>query len=154
RHVQAHVHNTLAGLAWMAGDPVEHADTARRLSSEGGAVEEIGRSSVNGSEGYECLARPEDAIRLAQEGIDISSHWGITDFAVYLSVSVAGWKLRLGEPAAAARRWANAEPSGGTVAAAWYQVAGLLSTLRGDFAQADRDLDRAAELARGVGGPE
>src|SRR5262249_59000382 len=32
RNVQAHVHNTLAGLAWMAGDPVEHADTARRLA--------------------------------------------------------------------------------------------------------------------------
>ena len=57
-------------------------------------------------------------------------------------------------PDAAARLWADAEPSGGTVAAAWYQVAGLLSTLRGQLAQADRDLDHAAELALGVGGPE
>ena len=109
---------------------------------------------VNGSEGYEYLGRTEDAIRLAQEGIDISSHWGITDFAVYLSVSVAAWKLRLGDTEAAARLWADAEPSGGTVAAAWYQVAGLLSTLRGQLAQANRDLDHAAELALGVGGPE
>jgi len=153
-HVQAHVHNTLAGLGWMAGDAVEHAATARRLSSELGAVEEIGRSYVNGSEGYEYLGRTEDAIRLAQEGIDISSHWGITDFAVYLSASVATWKLRLGDPDAAARLWADADPSGSTVAAAWYQVAGLLSTLRGQFEQADRELGRAAELALGVGGPE
>jgi DNA-binding CsgD family transcriptional regulator/tetratricopeptide (TPR) repeat protein len=138
----------------MAGNAVEHAATARRLSSELGAVEEIGRSYVNGSEGYEYLGRTEDAIRLAQEGIDISSHWGITDFAVYLSASVATWKLRLGDPDAAARLWADADPSGGTVAAAWYQVAGLLSTLRGQFEQADRELGHAAELALGVGGPE
>jgi DNA-binding NarL/FixJ family response regulator len=154
RHVQAHVHNTLAGLGWMAGDAVEHAATARQLSSEIGAVEEIGRSYVNGSEGYEYLGRTEDAIRLAQEGIDSSSHWGMTDFAVYLSASVALWKLRLGDPEAAARLWADAAPSGGTVAAAWYQVAGLLSTLRGEFAQADSELERASELAAGVGGPE
>ncbi|MGZ4180186.1 MAG: helix-turn-helix transcriptional regulator [Solirubrobacteraceae bacterium] len=154
RHVQAHVHNTLAGMGWMAGDAVEHAAIARRLSSELGAVEEIGRSYVNGSEGYEYLGRTEDAIRLAQEGIDTASHWGITDFAVYLSASVASWKLRLGDPDTAARLWADAAPRGGTVAAAWYQVAGLLSTLRGEFAQADRELEYAAELALGVGGPE
>jgi tetratricopeptide (TPR) repeat protein len=118
RHVKAHVHNTLAGLAWMAGDAIEHAAIARRLSSEIGAVEEIGRSYVNGSEGYEYLGRTEEAIRLAQEGIDIASHWGITDFAVYLSVSVASWKLRLGDADAAAELWADATPSGGTVAAA------------------------------------
>jgi DNA-binding CsgD family transcriptional regulator len=154
RHVQAHVHNTLAGLGWMAGDAVEHAATARRLSSEVGAVEEIGRSYVNGSEGYEYLGRTEDAIRLAQEGIDIASHWGITDFAVYLSASVAAWSLRLGDVDTAARLWADAAPMGGTVAASWYEVAGLVSTLRGEFSQADRELERAAELALGVGGPE
>ncbi|MGZ4230017.1 MAG: helix-turn-helix transcriptional regulator [Solirubrobacteraceae bacterium] len=154
RDVQAHVHNTLAGLGWKAGDAVEHAAIARRLASELGNLEEIGRSYVNGSEAYEYLGLTEDAIRLAQEGIEIASNWGITAYTVYLSASVALWRLRIGDPNTAARLWADAAPRGGTVAAAWYQVAGLLSTLRGDFARADGELEHAAELALGVGGPE
>jgi DNA-binding CsgD family transcriptional regulator/tetratricopeptide (TPR) repeat protein len=154
RNVQAHVHNTLAGLGWVSGDAVEHAATARRLAIELGNVEEIGRSYVNGSEAYEFVGRTEDAIRLAQEGIDLAAEWGMADYAVYLTGSVALWSLRLGDPDPATRMWADAEPRGGTVAAAWYQVAGLLSTLRGDFAAADRELEYAAELAVGVGGPE
>ena len=154
RLIQAHVHNTLAGLAWMAGDPVEHAAIARKIATEIGAVDEIGRSYVNGSEALEFAGRIDEAVLLAQEGVDLAPRWGMADYAVYLTQSVAGWNLRLGEFDEVARRWAEAEPRGGTVAAAWYQVAGLLSTARGDFTTADTELARAEQLARGVGGPE
>src|SRR5262249_18488513 len=78
----------------------------------------------------------------------------MTAYTVYLLASVALWKLRLGDLDTAAQLWADAAPRGGTVAAAWYELAGMLSTLRGEFDEADRQLADAAELALGVGGPE
>jgi DNA-binding CsgD family transcriptional regulator len=155
RLIQASVHNTLTGLAWLSGDPVEHAAIARRIASEIEAVDEIGRSYVNGSEALEFEGRIEEAVALAQEGVDLSPRWGMADYAAYLSCAVGAWKLRLGELDEVERLWADTEPSGRSVAATvWYQVAGLLATARGDLAQADVELGRAAELALGVGGPE
>ena len=154
RLVQAHVHNTLAGLAWLAGDPVEHAATARRLAFELGAVEEIGRSYANGSEALEFVGRTEEAIALAEEGIAAAPRWGLHDFVVYLTSSVAGWQLRLGRFEEAERLCADASPRGHTAAAPRRLTVGQLATARGDFSQAEAELEQAEKLARGLGGPE
>jgi class 3 adenylate cyclase/tetratricopeptide (TPR) repeat protein len=154
RLVQAHVHNTLSGLGWLAGDPVEHAAAARTIAFELGAVEEIGRSYANGSEAFDYVGRTEDAIALAEEGIEAAPHWGLHDFVVYLTSSIAGWQLRLGRFAEAERLCADTTPRGHTAAAPRRLTLGQLATARGQFAVAEVELGLAEELARGLGGPE
>jgi class 3 adenylate cyclase/tetratricopeptide (TPR) repeat protein len=154
RLVQAHVHNTLAGLAWLAGDPVEHAAIARRIAFELGAVEEIGRSYANGSEALELAGHVEEAIALAEEGIAAAPRWGLHDFVVYLTSSIAGWQLRLGRFEEAERLCADATPRGNVAAAPRIRTAGQLATARGEFSRAETQLERAEKLARGAGGPE
>jgi class 3 adenylate cyclase/tetratricopeptide (TPR) repeat protein len=154
RLVQAHVHNTLAGLGWSFGDPVEHAASARRIAFELGAVEEIGRSYANGSEALDYAGRTEDAIALAEEGIAAAPRWGLHDFVVYLTSSVAGWQVRLGRFEEAVRLCEDATPRGPTAAAPRHHTLGQLASIRGDFSTAEFELRRAEELARGIGGPE
>jgi class 3 adenylate cyclase/tetratricopeptide (TPR) repeat protein len=154
RLVQAQVHNTLAGLGWSFGDPIEHAATARRIAFELGAIEEIGRSYANGSEALDYVGWTEDAIALAQEGIAAAPRWGLHDFVLYLSASVAGWQLRLGRHEEARRLCEETTPRGHTAAAPRHRTLGRLAFLGGEFATAEAELRRAEELARGLGGPE
>jgi class 3 adenylate cyclase/tetratricopeptide (TPR) repeat protein len=154
RYVQAHVHNTLSGLGWTAGDPVEHAATARSIAFELGAVEEIGRSYANGSEALDYAGRVEEAIALAEEGIAAAPRWGLHDFVVYLTSSLASWKLRRGEFDEVGRLCEEAMPRGHTAAAPRHHTNGRLALARGELAQAESELERAEELARGLGGPE
>jgi class 3 adenylate cyclase/tetratricopeptide (TPR) repeat protein len=154
RFVQAHVHNTLAGLGGSFGDPVEHAASARTIAFELGAVEEIGRSYANGSEALDYAGRTEDAIGLAEEGIAAAPRWGLHDFVMYLTSSVAGWLVRLGRLEEAGRLCEDPTPRGPTAAAPRHHTLGQLATIRGEFSTAQVELQRAEELARGVGGPE
>jgi tetratricopeptide (TPR) repeat protein len=117
-------------------------------------VEEIGRSYANGSEGLEYAGRVEEAIALAEEGIAAAPHWGLHDFVVYLTSSLASWKLRRGEFDEVVRLCEEAMPRGHTAAAPRHHTVGRLALARGDFAQAESELERAEELARGLGGPE
>ena len=154
RFVEAHVHNTLAGLGWAHGDPVDHGAQARAIAVELGAVEEIGRSYANASEGLEQAGRLEDAIALAQDGIALAPRWGMYDFIFYLRYAIAGWLLRLGRIDQAARLVADETPHGRSAAAPWHEVKGRLALARGDFATAERELELAREIAHGLGGPE
>jgi tetratricopeptide (TPR) repeat protein len=154
RLVQAHVHNTLAGLGWSFGDPIEHAATARRIAFELGAIEEIGRSYANGSEALDYVGRTEDAIALAQEGIAAAPRWGLRDFVLYLSASVAGWQLPRGRHEEARRLCEETTPRGHTAAAPRHRTLGRLASVGGEFATAEVELRRAEELARGLGGAE
>ncbi|HEY4279264.1 MAG TPA: LuxR C-terminal-related transcriptional regulator, partial [Conexibacter sp.] len=154
RFTEAHVHNTLAGLGWAFGDPLAHAEAARSIAEDLGAVEEIGRSYANGSEALELSGRLDDAITLAQEGIALAPRWGMYDFIFYLTYSIAGWQLRLGRIAEADALIGEGTPGGRSAAAPRHEVKGRLALLRGDFAEADAELERAQRLARGLGGPE
>lgn len=154
RLVEAHVHNTLSGLGWLGGDPIEHAETARTIAFEIGAVEEIGRSYGNGSEALEAVGRIEEAIALAEEGIALAPEWGLHDFVVYLTANIAMWELRLGRFEAVERRLADVTPRGHTAAAPWHEALGRVALARGEFSEAEVELTRAEELSRGLGGPE
>ena len=154
RFVEAHVHNTMAGLGWAYGDPLAHAARGRELALELGAVEEIGRSYANASEGLELAGRLEDAIALAEEGIALAPRWGMYDFVFYLTYAIAGWKLRLGRIEEARRMVGEESPGGRSAAAPHHEVKGRLALLRGDLDEADAELERARAIARGLGGPE
>ena len=154
RFVEAHVHNTFAGLGWAAGDPLEHAARARAIATELGAVEEIGRSYANGSEALELAGRLDDAIALAEEGIALAPRWGMYDFIFYLRCSIAGWQLRRGRIAEAVRLVGDEAPRGRSATAPHYEARGRLAMLRGDFAAAERELEQAREISFGLGGPE
>ncbi len=151
---EARVLNTMAGLGWACGDPVENAARARSLSRELGAVEEIGRSYANGSEGLDAQGRTREAIALAEEGIADAPRWGLHDFVQYLGSNIAVWKFRSGE-------WGDVErlvDESATGGAAWatprYAIAGRLAMARGEFDAADAELEAALPMARGLGGPE
>jgi len=154
RYVEAHVHNTMAGLGFAYGDPIEHARRAREIALELGAVEEIGRSYANASEGLEQAGRLEEAIALAQEGIALAPRWGMYDFIFYLAYAIAGWQLRLGRVEEAERLLGDEVPGGRSAAAPRHEVIGRIALLRGDFTTADAELDRAQAIADGLGGPE
>src|SRR5437764_15454100 len=68
-----------------------------------GAAEEVGRSYANGSEGLDYMGRTGEAIKLAEEGIAAFPRWGLQDFVLYMTFSIAGWKFRLGRFAEAER---------------------------------------------------
>jgi class 3 adenylate cyclase/tetratricopeptide (TPR) repeat protein len=154
RLVQAQVHNTLAGLGGLAGDSVAHATTAREIATSVDAIEEIGRSYANGSEALEYDGRVEEAIALAQEGIAAAPRWGMRDYIVYLNFNVAGWQLRLGRLAEAERICNEVTPRGHTAAASRHRILGELAAARGELDVARAELERAAELAKGMGGVE
>ncbi|MCW2954437.1 MAG: transcriptional regulator, LuxR family, partial [Conexibacter sp.] len=154
RFVEAHVLNTLAGLGWRFGDPLEHAARAREIAVELGAVEEIGRSYANGSEALEATGRIDDAIALAEDGIALAPRWGMYDFIFYLTYSIAGWQLRRGRIEEAERRVGEGTPGGRSAAAPRHEVKGRLALQRGDFAEAEAELELAQRIARGLGGPE
>jgi DNA-binding CsgD family transcriptional regulator len=154
RLVQAHVHNTLAGLGWLGGDPIEHAAIARQIAFDICAVEEIGRSYANGSEALEAAGRTEEAIRLAEEGIALAPEWGLHDFVVYLTSSIAMWQLRLGRFEEVERLLTEITPRGHTAAAPRHEALGRMAMARGEFSVAEAELARAEELSRGLGGPE
>ncbi|ADB48839.1 helix-turn-helix transcriptional regulator [Conexibacter woesei] len=154
RSVEAHVHNTLAGLGWAHGDPVDHAARARAIAVELGAVEEIGRSYANASEGLEQAGRLQDAITLAQDGIALAPRWGMYDFIFYLRYAIAGWLLRLGRIEQAEQLVGDETPHGRSAAAPWHEVKGRLALARGDFATAEHELELARAIAHGLGGPE
>lgn len=131
RLVQAQVHNTLAGLGWLASDPVAHAATARQIAIDTGAVEEDWRSYANGSEALEYSGRVEEAIALAREGIAAAPRWGMRDFVVYLSFNMAGWLLRLGRFDEVERICAEVTPRGNIALAPRQRILGQLATARG-----------------------
>lgn len=155
RLAEARALNTMAGCGWRAGDPFENASRALSIARELGAVEEIGRSYANGSEALEARGRIRDAIAFAEEGIAVAPRWGLQDFVMYLSSSIAVWKFRLGEWEAVDRLIAEAPHIGsGSAAAPRHAIAGKLATARGDYAAAEAELTLAEPMARGMGGPE
>ncbi len=155
RYAEARVLNTMAGVGWAAGVPLENASDALSIARELGAVEEIGRSYANGSENLEAEGRVRDAIAFAEEGIADAPRWGLQDFVQYLSSSVAVWKFRLGEWQEVDRLIAETSEDGSRASAApRHGIAGLLAMARGDYAAAEAELVLAEPISRGMGGPE
>lgn len=156
RAVEANALNTLAIKSSGQGDYERAVDTAARardIARRLGAVEEVGRSYVNGSDALDQAGRVAESIALAQEGIEIGRALGVDRvFGDFLRSDVVGRLLRTG-------RWADADqlllelseraPSG-LALALMHENRGFLEAERGQFDAAARDIDQAERLFSGM----
>jgi class 3 adenylate cyclase/tetratricopeptide (TPR) repeat protein len=154
--VEANALNTLVIKSSGEGDfdrAVQTAARARELARRLGAVEEVGRSYVNGSDALDQAGRVAESIALAQEGVELVRTLGADRvFGDFLRADVLGRLIRTG-------RWADADqlllefgerPLTGLAQALLHDNRGLLEAERGQFDAAARDIDQAEKLFSGM----
>jgi DNA-binding CsgD family transcriptional regulator len=104
--IEAHALNTVAATYCHRGEPgrgVEATSEAREIANRLGLIEEIGRSYANGGDALDQAGRVEEAIALAQEGIERCQELGAgRGFGGFLRGEIAFRYLRSG-------RWAEAD---------------------------------------------
>jgi class 3 adenylate cyclase/tetratricopeptide (TPR) repeat protein len=156
RAVEANALNTIGANHTGEGDDeraVQAIVEARRIAIELGDVEEVARSYVNGSDALDEAGRMPESIALTLEGIRVAHELGLERaFGDFLRAELAARMLRVA-------RWSEADellqelsegaPTGLSIAML-HSTRGLLAAEQGQFAAAERDLERARELFSGM----
>jgi DNA-binding CsgD family transcriptional regulator/tetratricopeptide (TPR) repeat protein len=150
RLTEANILNSL-GPTEASDTALEQLARALRIADELGATEEIGRAYVNTTHVLDELGRIDEAVVYAGECRDRMRRWGIErEAGNFLASDTADRLRRLG-------RWDESEhlgrevldqPVTGVTALVTHHAVGALAAERGDFAEAERHLLRAAEIGR------
>ncbi|MFT3865185.1 MAG: DUF2791 family P-loop domain-containing protein [Solirubrobacterales bacterium] len=156
--IEAHALNTLTAIHSSGGEyqrGVEAAATARRIALGLDLVVEVGRGYVNGSDALDQAGRIDDAIALAEEGIEVCERLGARrSFGDFLAAEITNRQLRSGRWSEAERAMAEIEerrPSGIVEGQVSLQLAQLAAD-RGDLEEASRQAARARDVVVRSGG--
>jgi DNA-binding CsgD family transcriptional regulator/tetratricopeptide (TPR) repeat protein len=150
RLAEANILNSL-GPAEASEVALEQLALALRIAEELGATEEIGRAYVNTTHVLDELGRIDEAVAYAEECRDQMRRWGIgREMGDFLISDTADRLRRLGrwEESDRVSREVLEQPVTGVTALVTHHAVGALAAERGDFAEAERHLLRAAEMGR------